>query len=258
MILLKPDQTATLKDWFRPERPGPLIGLHVIHTGNGACFVDRWPDPRAVLVETAGNYSLVGDAGALQPADVKQRIAGFVEAPEPFVPWLREAFGRVDAWERVVFDLKERPVLLPNDYLTRPLGPEDAYYLWGLSPESNWISKTWGGPTGLAVSGYAWGAFVAGRLASVACTFFLGEAFEELGVVTEPEFRGLGLSVACAGALCGDILNRGRRPSWTTSPDNVASVRVAEKLGFSLQRRDYLYVIGRPIPEPVVALRNNE
>jgi predicted GNAT family acetyltransferase len=68
-------------------------------------------------------------------------------------------------------------------------------------------------------------------------------------VVTEPGDRGLGLSAACAGAVCQDILGRGRRPSWSTSPDNLASLRVAEKLGFSFQRHDYLYVIGINIPE---------
>jgi predicted GNAT family acetyltransferase len=78
----------------------------------------------------------------------------------------------------------------------------------------------------------------------------MGERYEDLGVVTEPEFRGRGLSVACAGALCEDIQSRGHWPSWTTSPDNTASIRVAEKLGFSLQRRDILYAIGVPIPEP--------
>ncbi|MGH2524013.1 MAG: GNAT family N-acetyltransferase, partial [Anaerolineales bacterium] len=55
---------------------------------------------------------------------------------------------------------------------------------------------------------------------------------------------------ACAGELCNDILDRGRRPSWSTSPDNLASLRVAEKLGFQLQRRDCLYVVGITIPEP--------
>ena len=99
----------------------------------------------------------------------------------------------------------------------------------------------------MAASGYAWGAFSDGRLASVACTFFLGERYEDIGVVTEEEFRGMGLSVACAGALCGDIINRGHRPSWTTWADNQASIRVAEKLGFTLNRRTIHYLIGRKI-----------
>jgi predicted GNAT family acetyltransferase len=96
----------------------------------------------------------------------------------------------------------------------------------------------------------AWGGFIGGRLAAVACTFFAGRGHEEIGVVTEPGYRGRGLSAACAAGLCGDIVARGRIPSWTTSPDNAASMRVAEKLGFTFQRRDVLYVVGIPIPAP--------
>lgn len=251
MILLAPIQAATLGGWFRPDRPGPLVGLHVLQTGNGACFVDRWPDPRAVLVETAGNYSLGGDDDRLAPGDLRRRIAGFVEAPGSFEPRLREACPTLVVWERVILELAEGPpVVSPRSSAVRRLGPPDAFQVWGLSPESAWIAKTWGGPTGLAASGRAWGAFVGGRLAAVACTFFVGQRYEDIGVVTEPEHRGAGLSAACAGALCDDIRRRGRRPSWSTSPDNGASLRVAEKLGFKAQRHDQLYAIGAPIPAP--------
>jgi RimJ/RimL family protein N-acetyltransferase len=251
MILLTPEQTATLKNWFLPERPGPLIGSHVIHTGNGVCFVDRWPAPQVVLVETAGNYTLLGQAQALIPVDIQPHIKGFVETSEAFVPLLKAAFPDVRAWPRVVFAQRDPAGLVTvNDDAVRRLGPSDTHLLQSLDPESAWISKTWGGPGGLARSGFGWGAFVAGQLASVACTFFLGETYEEIGVVTEPRFRGLGLSTACARALCHDIRARGHQPSWTTSPDNSASIRVAEKLGFIGQRNDWLYVVGIEIPKP--------
>jgi len=249
MKLLTIEQRATLKEWFLPERPGPLVGLHVLQTGHGACWADRWPNPRALLVETAGNYSLAGDPTALQPDDLKTRIAGFVEAPEPFVPLLQESFDQINVWDRIIFELPGRPKFSrPPNYLVRRLNSDDSYHLWGLSPHSSWISKTWGGPAGLAASNTAWGAFNGEQLVSVACVFFVGEQYEELGVVTEPKYRGLGLGVACAGAVCKDVLGRGRRPGWTTSPDNTGSIRVAEKLGFTLQRRDCLYAIGVDIP----------
>ncbi|MGH7490936.1 MAG: GNAT family N-acetyltransferase [bacterium] len=252
MILLTPSQMATLRDWFAPDRPGPLVGMHVLQTGNGACFVDRWPQPRVLLADSAGNYSFAGDPETLKPADLKARIAGFVEAPERFVPVLRAAFPSLQTWERVIFDLQTKPRFsCPPAQAIRRLEPADAFHLWGLSPEVNWIVKTWGGPAGLAASGRAWGAFANDRLVAVACAFYVGERFEDLGVVTEPEFRGMGLSVACAGGLCEDIQSRGHRPSWTTSPDNTASIRVAEKLGFILQRRDVLFAIGVSIPDPV-------
>jgi RimJ/RimL family protein N-acetyltransferase len=129
---------------------------------------------------------------------------------------------------------------------------DDAHHLWALMPPSLWIANTWGGPPGLAASGYAYGAFVDGQLASVACSFGLADGFEDIGVITEPAFRGRGLSPACAAALCADIRARGRLPSWSTSPDNAASLRVAEKLGFSLHHHDRLWVIGRSVPQSAV------
>jgi predicted GNAT family acetyltransferase len=78
----------------------------------------------------------------------------------------------------------------------------------------------------------------------------VGAVYEDVGVATEPGFRGLGLSSACAAAVCRDVRRRGRLPSWTTSPDNTASLRVAAKLGFRHRRHDRLLVADVPIPEP--------
>lgn len=252
MITLSREQTVALQSWFQPERPGPLIGAHVVHTGHGTAWVDRWPAPRAILVETAGNYSLLGEPAALTPAALKPHLAGFVEAAPAFEPLLRAAFPQLEMWQRLIFTLNVPPphFPLPDGFTIRPLSAVDVPYFQPLSPEAAWISKTWGGAAGLAASGYAWGAFAADRLVSVACTFFLGAQYEEIGVATEPGFRGQGLSVACAAALCRDIQQRGRHPSWTTSPDNIASRRVAEKLGFAFQRHDLLYIIETSIPAP--------
>jgi RimJ/RimL family protein N-acetyltransferase len=251
MFQINPNQITALKDWFIPESPCWLVGMHILNTGNGACFLDRWPVPQAVLLDSGGNYSLLGDTDALQPEDLKVRIHGFLDAPAQFEPLLKETFPDLKAWDRIILELLEKPHLSrPDGYMFRRLEAGDSYHLWGLTPESAWITKTWGGPAGLAASGHAWGAFAQGQLVAVAATWFLGEEHEELGVVTEAAYRGRGLSAACAGALCADIQNRGHQPTWSTSPDNDASVRVAEKIGFSILRGARLYVIGTPIPDP--------
>src|ERR687886_807494 len=95
MLLLTPPQTATLRDRFLPDWPGPLVGLHVIQTGHGACFADRWPAPRALLTDTAGNYAFTGDPAALAPAAVTFWSGGGDRAGRP-----RRTTARACGWPR--------------------------------------------------------------------------------------------------------------------------------------------------------------
>jgi GNAT superfamily N-acetyltransferase len=251
LLELDRHDTETLSERFLPERPGPLVGMHVIQTGHGRCLADRWPNPRAILVEAARNYALLGDPAALTPEGLRPHVEGFVEAQESFAPLLEAAFGQVTIWERVIFSLRAAPrYALPRGFVVRRLRPEDAPYLEGLGPETNWVYKTWYGATAAASSGYFWGAFAGEGLVCAAGPFFLGQRHEEIGVATEPGFRGLGPGAACSGRLCEEIRGRGRVPSWTTSPDNAASVRVAQKLGFTFARDDRLFVVGINAPEP--------
>lgn len=247
MLALPRAQYEQLRPWFEPERPGPLVWPHVVRTGYGRCLVDRWPDPRTVLAEVGGNISLRGDPAHL--SDPAEPIAGFIDAPESFLPVLRDLDPDLHQWDRLIFELPgaaRRPPPPVAD--VRRLTAADFGALTGLDEDSRWIAGTFGGPTGLAASELAWGAFDDGRLVSVAVPFYLGEHYEDVGVVTEPEFRRRGLSTACAAAVVTDILARERRPSWSTSPDNHASLGVAARLGFRLVREDVLYVVRTSLP----------
>src|SRR4030095_16687040 len=75
------EQLATVTHLLPPERPGPMIAQHLLHTGNRSCLADRWPGPRALAVETGFNWAMAGDPAALDPEAVAGRVVGFVEAP---------------------------------------------------------------------------------------------------------------------------------------------------------------------------------
>jgi RimJ/RimL family protein N-acetyltransferase len=250
MIELSFSELAGLVYWFPPERPGYLVGPHIQNTGFGQAWADRFPNPRALLAEVAGNYQLYGDAAAITPDELTSRLRGFIDCPQEFEPLLRAACPDLVSWKRIVYRLEDLPTLstLPGVEIRR-LVDEDASILASLSPDSAWVIKTLGGPNKAARSGLAWGAIINGVLASIACPFFIGFHYEDIGVATEVPYRGRGLSTACTYALSNDVLQRGKQVSWNTSPDNRVSIRVAEKVGFRFTRFDRLLVTDVEIPK---------
>lgn len=249
MIVLPSGEVATVRPWFVPERPGPMIYAQLVATGHGRVLVDRWPDPQLVIAELRGNHALRGDPASLDPAQLAD-LAGFVEAPPEFLPALRALDPNAATWGRIVAMLPDTaaPAVRASSKPVRRLVATDAAALAALDPSISWIHSTWGDPAGLAASGRAWAAFDGSHVVSVAATFYVGEHHEEIGVVTDPAHRDRGLSTTCAAALVADIRARGRRPSWTTSPDNLASRAVAERLGFVHVRDDVLYAVRTSIP----------
>jgi len=234
---------ADVAAFFAPERPGPLIHAHVAATGVGRCSADGWPDPVTVTAELPGGNIAVRGA----PAPLAG-LRGLIEAGPEWLPALREVDRGVAAWPRLVSVLPPSSDVPAPVHPVRRLTPQDAAVIELLHPSIAWIGETWDGAAGLAASGHAWAAFVGDRPVAVACSFYVGTRYEDIGVVTEPDHRGRGLSTACAAALITDIRRRRRQPSWTTSPDNAASRGVAAALGFVHQRDDVLFAVGVPVP----------
>ena len=80
-----------------------------------------------------------------------------------------------------------------------------------------------------------------GQLVAVAFTAARGARYADVGIVTRDDWSNRGLSTAAAALVCADIQAAGQIPVWGTSVDNVASRRVAAKLGFAeVSRRVYV------------------
>jgi RimJ/RimL family protein N-acetyltransferase len=246
MDVVPANDRARFAAWFTPERPGPgMMAAHMARTGVGSFRADRLDVPQAVSAEVPGNVALRGDPASLPP-DALDGLAGFVDAPAEWLPVLRAADPGVAPWDRVIFELPADVAVPRADAVL--LSAADVLAIDAFEADGAWIHESWGGPTALAASGMARGVFREGRLVSIAATFYVGGTYEELGVVTESAHRGRGHSRTAAAALIADIRARGHVPGWSTSPDNTASLAVADRLGFRQIGTGVLYALRVPIP----------
>src|SRR5688572_15765642 len=107
-------QLDMLRGQFPPETPGPFVAQHLLNTGEGHAWVDRWPDPKTIVAETNYNFVLMGDPSALEPDALAANVAGFVAAPPTFLPLLESVFPTLVKWPRVVGMLPGAPITPPQ------------------------------------------------------------------------------------------------------------------------------------------------
>ena len=94
--------------------------------------------------------------------------------------------------------------------------------------------------------GFVAGAVVDDRLVSVAHTNAITERYADIGVFTDEDFRNRGYSTSAAALVAGSIQRSGRIPVWSCGEDNLQSLRVAAKVGFTeVSRRTYVIPFSR-------------
>ncbi|MCT7353070.1 GNAT family N-acetyltransferase [Streptomyces sp. 15-116A] len=252
MFELSPGPVPALTRWFPAGAPGPAtVGEHVLATGIGSWWADRAVQPRVVAVSCAGHVVLRGTPDSLAPEELAPLAGNRIDAPDRFLPVLGAAFERLTPWERMIWTRQAEPQQagVPFGLVLRRLERSDAGALQALGPDAAWLSASWGGPLGLASSGYGWAVLSRrGRMLAVACTYFRGSRYEDVAVYTVPDHRRHRLALACVNALCEDIAARGRVPGWNCSVLNRAGRLLAWNAGFRLVREYVHYAAGSPVP----------
>ncbi|MFD9409849.1 GNAT family N-acetyltransferase [Streptomyces sp. NPDC059989] len=253
MIEITPQLLPVLSRWFPTGSPGPgALAEHVLTTGAGHWWADRPDRPRVLAVSCADHVLLRGDPSVLAPDALARFADQYVETSARFWPALGSAFERVVPWDRMLYvHQAQAPVSrprTPRGVTVRRLTPADVPALADLPSGHAWIHASWGGPAGLAASGHGWAAFgKGGRVLSVACTYFLGSAYEDIAVVTAPDRRRECLALACVAGLTADVQARGHIASWCCSRDNRAGRLLAWTAGFRLTREYVHHATGRAL-----------
>ena len=96
----------------------------------------------------------------------------------------------------------------------------------------------------MLTDGIAAGAVVDNNIVSIAHTYAETDLHADIGVSTIEAWREKGFSTAAASLVAQEIQARGKVPAWSCGEDNIASLRVAQKLGFTeIGRRTYVIPI---------------
>ena len=96
----------------------------------------------------------------------------------------------------------------------------------------------------MVTEGIAAGAVVDNKIVAIAHTYAETDLHADIGVSTVERWREKGFATAAASLVAEGIQAKGKVPAWSCGEDNIASLSVAEKLGFTeIGRRTYVIPI---------------
>ena len=126
------------------------------------------------------------------------------------------------------------PPITSHKIRARPLTLADRAAFVAAAP--SWALRSWGDFAAMLAVGAAFGVPDSGGFASLSWTYESDQDHDKIGVSTKPRFRRLGLGRAAASALVEAIIRERRKsPLWVTTPENSASLALAETLGFAAE-----------------------
>ncbi|MCA9877809.1 MAG: GNAT family N-acetyltransferase [Thermomicrobiales bacterium] len=232
------------------ETPATLMSREQLRRGLcRATVLGTAGQPLAAAVQPfafPGDVSLYGDDAEalfalLTQLDDWEAADVALERARPLAAWLGWATRQPVAFAREHFFALETPAPALSDPAVRLLGEGDRPLLEAATAPLEMGDWRFGSAAALLAEGLAAGAVIDGALVAVAFTAALGERYVDVGIVTRPDFRGQGLATSAAALVCQAIQADGRTPAWGTSEENLASQRVAAKLGFrEVAQRVYL------------------
>ncbi len=95
----------------------------------------------------------------------------------------------------------------------------------------------------MLTEGAAAGAIVDDALVALAVAGAWTERYADIGVHTLESWRDQGMSSAAAYLVAREVQARGRTPIWSTGKHNLASQRVAQKVGYRIYGRAAYVVV---------------
>ncbi len=232
------------------DTPEMVIPTHLLRRGLCRAVVDGPPErPRAAIIQAHAlpnePTGFGGDPRRLWALlgclDGWTYLNVALEAGPPLAALAEAATGRPSALYEELYYVLDGPVADWAQPAARRLTAADTSLMEEATASLGMDDWRYGSAAALIADGFAAGAVIDGQLVAVAFTAARSDLHADIGIVTREDWRNRGLSTATAGLVCADVQAAGQIPVWGTGWDNVASQRVAAKLGFrEVSRRVYV------------------
>jgi RimJ/RimL family protein N-acetyltransferase len=238
---------AAIADWLG-DSLDTVVPLHALRTRRCAVWLDGAPAaPRAVLLladYVKGEPWALG-TDAASAARLLDAVPGWscvnvsLDLANAMADALSRATGRPVTRYGDLYFAPARPVEPPTDQRVRLMTRDDAALLRAAPDDARPGEDAF--IDVLLREGFCAAATVDGHVVAQAHAYGITPRHAEIGARTAAAYRCRGLSTACGAALSHRLQATGRLPVWSTGEANVASQRVAAKIGLELvHRRVYL------------------
>jgi RimJ/RimL family protein N-acetyltransferase len=242
MVIVRPGEALAL---LEAEADGirRLVALRHALRERQPLRGDRARDPRCLFLRreglVLGRVALFG-AGDWQPA-----LRWLMHIEEPVV-LLGPASWRAPLLTTLAHRMVEPATLCvryrPESAPFPPARPELSVVRLGERDHARftasvppWAWQSWGSAHACLVRGAVFALPYGDDLAATAWVLEEDNATAAIGVFTAPRYRELGLGRAVAAALSRHVVVERRRcPLWATTPENQASLALAQALGYTL------------------------
>ena len=243
---LRSDELQELADAIG-ETPETVIPIHLLRRGTCRAYSDGElsrldavvvqsdslrEEPFGLGSDPQGLWDLLRRIGDWKVVDVSPAVAPRLGA------LIRDGTGQRVCYYGDVYHTLTRPAPVLRDPAFRELTLDDV----GLLEATGVDGASFGGLSVLLTEGVVAAALISGVIVATAQTGALTERYADIGVATDAEWRGRGFATALASIVARRVQEAGRIPVWSCGEDNMASLRVAEKLGFEeVSRLTYVF-----------------
>lgn len=243
----------------------PLIGAVIQNQQRGQVFVDQPESPASAVVITG--FGFMSFLGTDQNEDFNSDLASLLADTAGIKPAYLLWYAPPAAWQQRLDALLPEPVRCRErarfefrselaDFIHRdsrcPHGFELKRINEELLPKAEELgtdisSRFWSSDADFLKDGLGVGLVEDGKIVSMCYAACVDGGLAEIDVVTAPEYRGSGLGTLVAQQFIRESLREGIKPTWDCFTGNLASYKLAEKLGFVSIRTYSLYSFNIPL-----------